>query len=80
MTTQPEFNFAKSAKSAQRDMILSALKRGDRLTPMDALRRFGCMRLGARVWELRRAGHDIQRNMVETGSGKQVAEYRMEGI
>lgn len=33
------------------------------ITAMDALREFGCMRLGARIWDLRRAGYPIMKTM-----------------
>jgi len=43
----------------QNDAILHYLKCGRKLTPLAALRLFGTMRLAARVWELRRDGHQI---------------------
>ena len=58
----------------QKDQILAALKAGDRLTPLDALERFGCFRLGARIFDLKQEGHDIRREMVERGDAT-VAEY-----
>ena len=61
----------------QTDQILTALKAGKRLTPVDALNDFGCFRLGARIYDLRREGHAIERTMIETPSGARVAEYRM---
>jgi hypothetical protein len=39
--------------------ILSYMKLGNSITPMDALQMFGCMRLGARVYDLRALGFDI---------------------
>lgn len=54
--------------------ILTALEKGDRITPIDALARFGCFRLAARVRELRERGLDVQSRLVERG-GKQVAMY-----
>ncbi len=64
----------------QAEAILRALQHGDRLTPQDALARFGCFRLAARVWDLRQAGHDIQERMVAV-PGRDgpalVAEYSM---
>lgn len=59
---------------AQADAIRDYLSRGKRLTPLDALRRFGCMRLGARIWELRKEGVMIEREMVRKGN-KVVACY-----
>ena len=55
------------------------LESGARLTPMDALHGCGSMRLGARIWDLRKAGMPIAKRMVKTDSGARVAEYRLEG-
>lgn len=64
----------------QEKMILAALQAGWRLTPLVAWRRFGCLRLGARIYDLKRAGYNIESRMVETarGSKKYVKEYWME--
>lgn len=62
-------------KPSQADRILVALKAGDRLTPLDALRRFGCFRLGARIYDLRDAGYDVQTETVRMSSGARVARY-----
>ena len=61
----------------QNAQILAHLKTGKRITPLDALREFGCFRLGARVFELKAEGHNILKEMIETDSGKRVAEYRL---
>jgi hypothetical protein len=78
MTWQPELTFAPAEthkRPTQAGRILAYLRAGNRLTALDALERFQCFRLAARVHELRREGHDIQERMVEVGSGKRVAEY-----
>ena len=62
---------------SQANQILAALQRGVVLTPKDALRRFGCLRLAARVWGLRQRGHAIETEMVTVGDAS-VASYRME--
>lgn len=41
-------------KNSQNTQILKALKKGARITPMDALKRFGCFRLGARIADLKK--------------------------
>lgn len=56
--------------------ILSALSSGP-LTPLDALDRFGCFRLAARIDELRQQGHQIDTFRRKLPSGKTVAEYRL---
>lgn len=53
------------------------LAKGHSLTPLGALRRFGCLRLGARIWDLKRAGFDVRRDMVCVGNGKRVASYHI---
>lgn len=63
--------------STQADQILAHLKSGETLTPLEALDKFGCFRLGARIWDLKREGHDIQTEFVEVGEGKRVAKYRL---
>lgn len=60
----------------QADRILQALQRGDRLTPMDALDRFGCFRLAARIDDLKKQNHDIRSELVRRGDAT-VAEYSM---
>ena len=61
----------------QTQQILAALQAGEKLTPMDALNRFGCMRLGARIWDLRQEGYPIQSADYQTPSGKHVAQYSL---
>lgn len=58
--------------------ILSRLKRGDTLTPLDALRdpKIRSMRLAARCRELRQAGHKIETLTVKS-RGKTFAGYRL---
>lgn len=64
---------------SQVDMILEALQSGARLTPIDALNRFGCFRLGARIWQIRNEmGIDVKSKMVQTSDGASVAEYWIE--
>ena len=47
----------------QTDRILRHLREHGSITPLDALREFGCMRLGARIWDLKRAGYPIMKTM-----------------
>ena len=64
-------------KETQFRMILNALKRGEKITPLDALKRFGCLQLPARIFEMKRAGYKIITRMVKTRSGKHIAQYEM---
>jgi hypothetical protein len=51
------------------------LAAGHTLTPLEALEKFNCMRLGARCWELKRAGWPVKTELVTVESGKRVARY-----
>ena len=43
----------------QSDMILRYMHENGSITPWEAMREFGCMRLGARIWDLKKAGTTI---------------------
>lgn len=60
----------------QNARILAWLKRGRSITSIEALRRFGCLRLAARCHELTRSGHQIVSERV-TRHGKRYARYRL---
>jgi hypothetical protein len=57
---------------SKKDAILLALQRGEHLTPLEALKRFGCMTLSQRVSEWRREGKPIKDRFVE---GHNYKEY-----
>lgn len=64
--------------ASQRKSIRGWLMSGRSLTPLTALREFGCFRLGARIWELRHEhGMNIVNEWLTTPSGKRVASYRL---
>lgn len=60
----------------QNTAILNHLEKGKSITPLDALKRFGCFRLGARIWELRERGHSIKKETVFR-NGKHFASYSL---
>lgn len=62
---------------SQREKILKWLLSGKTLTSLQAILRFGCLRLPARIYEIRDMGHNVDSKMVEKGFGKKVAEYRI---
>ena len=64
------------AKETQCKRIASYLKKGGRLTPIDALNMFGCFRLSARIADLRNGGMKIVTKYV-TENGKTFAQYRL---
>lgn len=60
----------------QEQEILRYMQVGCSITPMDALRLFGCFRLGARIYDLKQKGHKIEKRTVLRG-GKRFAQYRL---
>lgn len=70
-------NANEKESESQNLMILKALLNGERLTHLDAEKRFNCLRLGARIYDLKQQGHKIERRMIVVPSGKCVAEYRL---
>jgi len=64
----------------QSERILMYLQENGSITPLDALREIGCMRLGARIYDLKRRGIAIERTM-ETHTGRygttHYARYRL---
>ena len=60
----------------QQTRILNHLRSGKTLTALEALERFGCFRLAARVSDLKQEGFDIRSARVQI-NGKRVAKYRM---
>ena len=73
--TQGTLNF----KDTQCEQILGWLLTGRSITHLDALDMFGCARLGARIYDLKKLGHNITKIMVKTKTKKHVASYRMGG-
>ena len=63
-------------KKSQKQLILDYLLEGNEITPMDALNKFGCFRLGARIADLRDEGYDIKTRIAK--ADKRYAIYRLE--
>lgn len=57
--------------------ILAHLEDEGPITPMEALSRYGCFRLAARIKDLRDQGHDIETSDVHLGNGKTIASYKL---
>lgn len=58
--------------------ILMHLKRGEILTPLEALNEYGCFRLSGRILDLRKMGFNIKTTMIELENGKKIASYSLE--
>lgn len=54
---------------SQNDMILDYLQKNGSITQAEAISRFGCYRLGARIWELKQRGHKIIK-VLESGRNR----------
>lgn len=65
---------AKSSAS-QNAQIKNYLLQGNKLTSLEALNLFGCMRLASRIHDLRNDGLDIHTEKIHTPSGKVVTQY-----
>jgi len=59
----------------QTKVIKQYLEQGYRITAIDALQKFGCFRLAARIKDIKDEGVNIDKVMVETASGARVAQY-----
>ena len=65
----------------QCERILQYIHENGSITPLDAMREFGCMRLGARIYDLKQAGTRIitesQTEMNRYGKLVTFARYRL---
>ena len=60
----------------QNVMVLDHLRNGP-ITPIEALHRYGCFRLAARIYDLRQDGHQIITMRVLNDQGNSYAEYHL---
>lgn len=58
------------------ETILAHLLSGRSITPIDALRDYGCFRLAARVKEIREAGYEVK-TIMEGEGAKKWARYTL---
>ncbi len=71
-------------KPTQCDQVLSYMRKFGSITPIDALREFGCMRLASRISDLRKRGVPIEKNMKSAknrfGDNVSYAEYKLQEV
>jgi len=60
---------------SQNKQIADYLNKGKKLTPIDALNKFGCFRLAARIADLRNEGMNIVTNTIKLDNKKLIAQY-----
>jgi Helix-turn-helix domain len=63
-------------KTAQCKQILSHLQGGHSITPVEALNKYKCFRLAARINDLRVRGYEIITRLVKR-NGKKYASYSL---
>ena len=61
--------------SSQNFWLLEQLKKKRRITSLDAMYEAQCMRLSARVYNLRTMGYNIHTENVHLDSGKVIGRY-----
>lgn len=77
----PDWKIDKAAKKTQMLAIKDWLEAGHTITPLDALERFGCFRLSAQIFNLKKLGLEIDCNMeVNPQTGKRYGVYRLKEV
>lgn len=64
----------KTSKS-QTERILEYLLEGNSITPLEALQKFNCFRLGARIADIKARGYLVYSEFVDTPTEKRVKRY-----
>ena len=67
---------SKTSKS-QTDLILEWMLAGNSITPLEALEKFKCFRLGARIADIKARGYIVYSEFVTTPSEKKVKQYHL---
>ena len=67
---------SKTSKS-QTDLILEWMLAGNSITPLEALEKFKCFRLGARIADIKARGYLVYSEFVTTPSEKKVKQYHL---
>jgi hypothetical protein len=60
---------------SQNKAIAKHLNEGNTITPLEALNLFGCFRLSARIYDLRKLGLAIEERAFVTHTNKRVSQY-----
>lgn len=75
MKIMTNVNLNDNQSQSQSKRILAYMKNGGRITSLEALNKFGCLRLSARIYDLKKQGHNIKDETVKVSSGKRVTSY-----
>ena len=65
------------SSASQCSRIKEYLEAGNKLTALEALKLFGCMRLPSRIHDLNKRGMNIKKEMIVVSTGKRVAQYSL---
>jgi hypothetical protein len=72
----PDWKINHSSTKSQQQHIKEYLEAGHSITPLEALEMFGCFRLGAQIFDLKKKGMDIEMTMrKDENTGKRYAVY-----
>ncbi|MCR1838682.1 helix-turn-helix domain-containing protein [Pasteurella caecimuris] len=72
-------NLNEKSSQSQNAQILAFMQNGGKITSLMALDLFGCMRLSARILDLRNNGYHIySKTIKDPKSGKRFSQYFME--
>ena len=52
-------------RESQNKAILRDLQAGQKIDPITALSRYGCFRLSARIFDIKKQGHDVQTELTQ---------------
>ena len=67
----------------QKEQIVAYLEEHGSITPLEAEKNLGCMRLASRIWDLREEGYVIEKRLVKginrLGKLAQYAQYYLPG-
>lgn len=70
-------NENKRTSSSQTNLILEWMLAGHTITPLEALEKFKCFRLGARIADIKARGYLVYSEFVTTPSEKKVKQYHL---
>ena len=66
-----------TSSASQCAQIKAWLEQGNKLTSLEALNLFGCMRLASRIHDLVERGINIKKERIQVDSGKYVTQYSL---
>ena len=72
-----DINENTGACKSQTERILDYMLQGHAITPLEALEKFKCFRLGARIADIKARGYLVYSEFVTTPSEKKVKQYHL---